>query len=668
MGAGFTKPKNTGNNRNQNNKNNNNYNKNYGGKGNNSNYKEKQAPTGYVGAPYNFVPFSDKVYQYPDKKLTAHNDMKEELYTGEISYEITAHTPIMVGSGKKQDEAELFYKDAQGRYAIPGSTMRGLIRNNVQILGLSGFGDDIDDYALMYRDVANRGPDKKRYQDILGADTLPIDAGGESVSIGVLKNVKAGYIAKEAGKYVIYQTKKDSVKKEYGAMNYYVLSEKKIVHDYLSSKKNGTKFRYEFFVKNGKSIMQHDLQPFQRIPKTGKPEKGNVRWQGIKNKYYCPYFEKVSYEITKEKDVTAVGKPEKYKTLGYVMSTGKMNDKKAIYIIPDIDKSKEKIVIPDKDVHAFNTDLEKKKNTLKQFGGKEFFSLPTDNQFKPVFYIELGGRLYFGFTPRLRLFYDYTVKDGLLPSHKKKGIDYSKAIFGYSNENGSYKSKVSFSDAVVSTESKMMEVKNIILSEPKPSSYNDYLQSEKGKAVTYNKEDFLLRGVKQYWLHQKEEKCLVGENQKNVASKMQPLPAGAKFQGKVRFQNMTKDELGLLLWSIKLKSGARMNVGKAKAYGYGNISLNVLSAESINMQKAYGVQTLDLNPFENIDMEETIQYYKKTISKFLAGKDVENLPHIQDFFKMKDGKKLPKREKIKYMTLTDYKKRRPLPSIDKTLE
>ena len=35
------------------------------------------------------------------------------------------------------------------------------------------------------------------------------------------------------------------------------------------------------------------------------------------------------------------------------------------------------------------------------------------------------------------------------------------------------------------------------------------------------------------------------------------------------------------------------------------------------MQKAYGVQTLELNPFENIDMEETIQYYKKTIKDFI---------------------------------------------------
>ena len=56
-----------------------------------------------------------------------------------------------------------------------------------------------------------------------------------------------------------------------------------------------------------------------------------------------PYFEKVSYEIAGGKDVTAVGQPGKYAQEGYVMCTGKMNEKKVIYIIPEIDKTKESV-------------------------------------------------------------------------------------------------------------------------------------------------------------------------------------------------------------------------------------------------------------------------------------------------------------------------------------
>ena len=119
-------------------------------------YEEK-----YVGAPYNFVPFNDKLIPYSDEELPKQNDVSEDLYEGEIEYTVSAITPVFVGSGISDGEAESFYTDAYGRYAIPGSSMRGLIRTNAQILSLSGFMDDIDDYSLMFRAVAN-GPKKEK--------------------------------------------------------------------------------------------------------------------------------------------------------------------------------------------------------------------------------------------------------------------------------------------------------------------------------------------------------------------------------------------------------------------------------------------------------------------------------------------------------------------------
>ena len=69
--------------------------------------------------------------------------------------------------------------------------MRGLIRNNVQILGLSSFFEDIDDYALMYRNVAG-GAEKKRYNMILGTDSR------DDEMRGIAKNVKAGYLVQKS--------------------------------------------------------------------------------------------------------------------------------------------------------------------------------------------------------------------------------------------------------------------------------------------------------------------------------------------------------------------------------------------------------------------------------------------------------------------------------------
>lgn len=636
-----------------------------------TNKKEKHGPkekkennnkgTGhYVGAPYNFVPFSSQVYEYPKEKEVKQNTVSDELLTGEILYEITAKTPIMVDDG-----TEHFHQNPEGKFSIPGSTMRGLIRNNVQILGFSSFYEDIDDYALMYRNVASGAEkEKERYNNtILGSKPLRISDGDKSYAVGILLNVKAGYLFNEHGKYVIYQNCINSIKKEYEGMNYYALSERKIVQDYLKSKKNGTSFCYDFFLQDGKSRMQHEFKAFKRDKKNGR-----VHYTGTENGLYKPYYEKVSYEIANQKDVTAVGKPGKYKQEGYVMCTGKMKEKKVIYIIPQIDKNKKSIEILEKDVKAFKIDIEKRKNTLKQFGGREFFDLPKEGEMKPVFYIELNGRLYFGFTPRLRLFYDHTILDGLNKNHKEGIMDYSKAIFGYSNKKGSCRSKVSFSDAVIwNTDVKEMEEEQYILSEPKPTSYLDYLeQPEKKDPSTYNDNNLKLRGVKQYWLHSDTVPNKQTSKNKAAVSKFHPLPKETKFEGKVRFRNMTRDELGLLLWSMQLEENSQMNIGKAKAYGYGNIKLSVKEARCINKQKAYQTECLTLNPLEKIEIKPLIDEYKAEIQKFLGSKELMEWPNIRDFFNMKDVTKIPDEDTIKYMSINnkDYQKRKKaLPKV-----
>lgn len=634
------------------------YNKAKGSAGNGKEQcRDRQASGGYryTGAPYNFVRIWNKVYGYPKDKLTGHDEMSEELLTGEIVYEIEAKSPIIIDDGNG-----CFVKDAKGRYAIPGSTVRGLIRSNVQILGLSCYEDDIDDYALMYRNVAY-GSEKKRYNTVLGAKQIRIDDGGKSYGIGVLLNVRAGYVENRGGKYTIYQTCVDSIKKEFKGMNYYVLSERKIVADYLKSE---GKFSFQVFRPEGKSILQHEFQSFSKV-KHGE----RVQYKGRENKEYKPYYMPVSYEVKREKDIVAVGEPGEYKYEGYAVSTGKMNQKKAVYIIPQIDKRKEPIEIPERDVRAFRIDINKRESTLARFGGRKHFDLPEEGEIKPIFYIQLDGRLYFGFTPRLRLFYDHTVKEGLHQKGKGDRIDYGKALFGYSTQEGSYKSKLSFSDAVLQGTATVLGEEALILAEPKPSSYLDYLKPKSGEGVTYNADDFELRGVKQYWLHKELAGDSSGKAQmmEKVASRFWPLKQGARFTGKIRFQNLTMDEMGLLLWAVRLNENSWMNVGKAKAYGYGNISLEIKEAKRLDLGKAYSSDSLlDLDPFREVCVDEAIKVYKEEVNRFLGTRTIDELPHIKDFFRMKDSSLIPDNDKTRYMSIDEgeYQSRNtPLPEV-----
>lgn len=606
-------------------------------------------------APYNFVPFTKKVHLLKKDEKISHAAVSEELYSGVIEYEIEAKTPIFVDNGNGG-----FHKDQYGNYSIPGSTMRGLIRSNVQVLGLSSMGEDIDDYELMYRNVAGRrDKDKIVYSNIMNAGTATFSSGNKVQQMSVLKNVRAGYIYNKNGSYIIYQTVMDKIDNQMGKMNYYVLSERKIVSEYAQCK-NKNEFSYKFFLTDDNERMQHKIDsPFVRR----KDQEGEIHYIGRKSEKYKPYFQEVSYEIKNIKDVIAVGELDCYEKKGYVISSGKMNKKKAIYIIPQVDKTKEPIKISEKDIRAFKIDIEKRANKLKNFGGREFFDLPKEGELKPVFYIQLNGRLYFGFTPRLRLFYPSTIKEGMPNVHKSSKLDYAKSIFGYvdKDKKESYKSKVSFSDAVIVNSTSEMKEKKYILGEPSPTCYMNYLEQDE-YGTTYNSDGFCLRGMKQYWLKKEVDPPQQIKNEA-VASTLSPLPVHTKFRGKVRYHNLTKEELGLLLWGIRLEKSSWMNLGKAKAYGYGAVKINIISAKNMDIEKAYSLTEFYLNPYKDIEIDEMINTYKNSINKTLKEQKIDDFLSVKTLLAMKDAEKILDISKTKYMSLDEYKQKNILPKV-----
>ena len=88
------------------------------------------AENSIVHAPYNFVPFSNKVlirYASPDE-LPRHDCLTSELKSGEIHVTMTADTPVFISDGNKEDPH--FFRTPNGTYALPGSTVRGMVREN----------------------------------------------------------------------------------------------------------------------------------------------------------------------------------------------------------------------------------------------------------------------------------------------------------------------------------------------------------------------------------------------------------------------------------------------------------------------------------------------------------------------------------------------------------
>lgn len=668
----------------------------------------------YVGAPYNFVPITENIYKryQKEEELPRHDRIDTERYSGELKCKITALTDIFIGGGEeiKTEEYSSFAKCIDGVPCIPGSSIKGLVRSNMQVLGFGTIAGDVEDYRIMYRKVGAKSSKIAKYysQNILDVKSLVIkkDKNGKEIRTTIPKNVKAGYIKKEKGSYVIYPTEVDAIdRKQFGECNYYPVSEREVFLAKEDAKRQGKENPFSFFEESNLQLQHIGTCKGEDFKVDNR--NGRIHIKGPENEDYIPYITEVCYRLKDKYKVISIIKhsgtcKEGYKE-GYVISTGKMQEKKVFYVIPKCEK-KNGIPIPELDILSFKRDYESKKNklygTLKDSSLREkcqsFFELPKEGETKPVFFVYKSGRIYFGYTPFLRIFYEHSIIHGISQEQRKymkengdlkaPVLDYPSTILGYATEKSSYKSRVSFEDFRLQIPEKMeleqylkekQDKVEVVQGEPKLSSYWDYLvQDNENYAMTYNEDTFQLRGIKQYWLHEKAQDIEEVKN-KNAASRFQPLKAGVLFEGKVRFKNLSEDELGLLIWSLSLETDSNQNIGRAKAFGYGRIDISLEQLRLYDYEKMYNGTTLCMDVFEEKTVED-INYFIKKYKDYMNqnykkqnGKknDIMKDKSINALSKMKDKNNIPK-ENIKYMNLdrNDYQNRnQPLHTIEQVL-
>lgn len=643
----------------------------------NGNHNRNAAQPVYVGAPYNFIAISKNIYDPTEVDSTmsgsgrvtpSHDVLSSELYTGQIKYKLTAKTDIAVGGIKNNDTVRC-YRTAEDNLAIPGSSVRGMVKSNAMLLSFASFKDDIADYKLMYRELAHGGKLKNKYSKILGIKPKDIN----KTKMSLPENVKAGYLVCKEGKYLIYGTKNDEKK----GTNYYAVSEKFI-------SENSGNFKYIYSDKFKHSLQYKEGTKFVRRGRTYDAEKSE-NFKGKQNGDYIPFYEKVSFNTNSDSRVVWIGAPDDNKGhyKGCIVGTGPMPRKKALYLFDGIDL-KNYISIDDESINSYKIDYNNKKKTLSKDDKKlkeemtKYFDLPKEGEEpRPVFYINLGkNKIYFGYTPNLRIFYDYSIHDGL--KQIEKSTDMVREMFGYADNDSSFKSRVSFSEAIVWNNSiRETGVQSYVLGGPKASSYLDYIQQSENDTMTYNDKEFELRGVKQYWIRNQavQNGTVVREDNgnDNVKSKFTAVPRGSVFEGTVRFHNLTKEELGLLLFSLELNPGESIqNIGKAKAFGYGAVNATIDRLERYDCEKAYSLDSFEVNPYLDLTSkkDDIVKSFKEMILNWYncvhseSNNTVEEIPNLKDFFTMKRVTAVD--NDIRYMILDEYKKnkREPLPTVN----
>lgn len=548
-------------------------------------------------APYNFVPFPGRILTYDAADpLPGHDRIDPALKTGEIHLTMRAQTPVFVSDGN-----EHFFRTTGGQYALPGSTVRGMTRANMQILGFGAVrpGADFENRRFFFRCVGDssasmKKPLKTDYTGRLDVQTRKIS---ERQSVSIPKKVRAGYLSCQNGEYLIRPAK------------YYRVPEKRVPWEqlgYASPEK-----RYANAIPVCYRVKGEIVSEIRRREKSGE----NGLLPGV---LLCP------------------GK------------SPKDNDRihSSRYLFGAESRGEKPVPVSEKDALAYRIDWETRKNSLRK---SWFWALPKEGEAsKPVFFLEADGHVYFGMSLFLRIGYVHTLTDGL-PRHHSAAAegaaprDYIEAILGWADKRNARRSRVFFGDLTAQGNPRETGPDKAVLGQPKPSWFAGYTVN----GLHYNMdgiqdhpEGFCLRGQKRYWLLDREYPVSTGKE--NVDSTLRPLPAGTEFCGVVRYRNLRPHELGLLLWALRLEDGCYQSVGMGKPYGFGRMSLTIDSLLEYGPDELYCTPDAAPRPVYGKEAAQAAERYIRCYDAFAAqrlgipGGEPQKAPSIRQRGEIKD--------------------------------
>ena len=249
-----------------------------------------------------------------------------------------------------------------------------------------------------------------------------------------------------------------------------------------------------------------------------------------------------------------------------------------------------------------------------------------------------------------------------------KSLCFACRLFGSTgneekNKN-SYKGRVYFSDAVLNAENKekieFIKMK-LLLKKPRIDEENAlekyYIFSDENK----------IRGRKFYW-HQKEL-AAKSKNEilnsfskkiKNEYPEISFIEANQEFIFNVHFENLTDEELKILMYSIELEKDLWHKIGRAKSYGFGSCEIKIKNffLDKDNKYQSFEniVEEIDKSKYLNKIREKYKNTNKDQIKELKLILSKNNKVHLKLFNPFPNKDKL---NKFKYLpTILEYEEER----------
>lgn len=587
-----------------------------------------------VRAPYNFVPLSEEVVQVPWAEQVQQDCPFEDGVCGRLELRLLPQGPLFVRG--PDDE---FFHTPDGTLAIPGSSIRGMLRSVLEISTFSRM-ERVNDHTYGVRDLHNRELYGRHMADIAQAPNgskqpMPL------VSAGWLR-CNDGHDQQEFPAHI---TPCSFAKIHYKLL--LELARTRGVRTAQNPKENGyypgrkqsspDKYKAWHGASREVQVQVETLllsNPPRRSPRLGSfgrviglngNTKGTLVFTGQPNEW------------------SAVGKPKDKRSGG---GNPKQHDFVFHSPMPDRLPVTTEVFRAFEFVHSRTGEQHRiavAPNVEWGYWKEHAFDQGGD---VPVFFLldDRGGVRALGLAMMFRLAYDHSTLDAVRNVQGKPvegEVDMAKAIFGHvplergpaRGLHGGLKGRVSIGLGRLEGGWKVGAGLTGVFGAPKASYYPSYIEQgeepgelpatdPKGRPCyrTYMDRNVRPRGWKRYLqqsgISSPEPPARAdgsrSENEK-VTTTIKPIEmiGGAHFKVPVRVHNLRRKELGALLWALDFGGlpGARHGLGMAKSLGYGSVKLEIDRHDLI---------TVDGEPLTDDDLDAARKAFASFMEEQLA--------------------------------------------------
>ena len=516
-------------------------------------------------APYNFVSLPDKVLPSPldeNREFLQSDDQEliREIYdeyirsgeglSGVIELDMEALTPIFIG---KDAESADFFSPA-GKPIIPGSTIRGMVKNLLKIVSCGSMEgkEDLNARHIYYRCIMapKSGPEWMGDLHDLYAKRMQKAAGQKMVS-----QADTAFLVKTRnGRYYLAPALPDSPAGRH--------NDRMLIHDYQKT--------YA-----------------EQIAMDAVSMKSEIRWHG-KRAFIITGSQKRSELIESKEEFAGMSQLE-------LRRIGKQYVR---YIDLDDADWERQIPVPEDVIEGYIEDTtrrgvdllvgeadkpkDEEKDTMhlsRTAAAKLGINLSPDVEWViPCGYLVEGKQISaIGHGLCFRIPYKHGIMDAVPASLQDGTIDLAAAMFGSKEK---WRSRLSFEDGIpVGTVEQLSSGMAHPLLQPNPTSYQLYLKQELGaKLRHWDSPGTQIRGYKLYWHDKASDWKATAEEKKltNVVRPITPLAKGSKFRARIRFRDLRKEELGALLMVFDMgghQKRTAYKLGQGKSLGLGSVRI-----------------------------------------------------------------------------------------------